>query len=61
VLENARQTGSINYVHFIVAVRKTSGAVGIIYTIGIQQRKKNASSEDAFSQIVKSFQATTLP
>jgi hypothetical protein len=60
VLENVQQSGSINYIHLVVAFRKQTKGVGIIYTIGIQQKSKNAAGEEAFSNVLRSFQTTPL-
>ncbi len=61
VLENVAKTGTINYIHFILAFRKRVGQPGIVYTIGILEDSKDASAENLYSRIVNSFRLTRLP
>ena len=61
VLERESFEGRINYVHLVVAYRAIPNGVGVVYTIGIQARTKNAPDEKLFSALVDSFHLTDLP
>jgi len=59
ILSNPTGKNRVNYVRLLVAYRKVSGEVGIIYVIGIQQHTMSAAGEAVFSSVAHSFR--TVP
>jgi hypothetical protein len=61
VLESERfREGQPNYVHFVLALRAVPNSVGVVYTIGLKARVKDAGDEKVFSALVNSFRLADL-